>query len=96
MAFSNLRPYKIYPNWDFWFENKPSDNPGVCVDVADNNSAICQLSTPFFQRLKPKNVYNAQICYLVKLIVKPFWCLCGGRDSKKPYVSSAAYLRWFT
>jgi hypothetical protein len=18
---------KIYPNWDFWFENKPSDNP---------------------------------------------------------------------
>jgi hypothetical protein len=28
--------------------------------------------------------------------VKPFWCLCGGRDSKKPYVSSAAYLRWFT
>jgi hypothetical protein len=21
-------PPKIYPNWDFWFENKPSGNPG--------------------------------------------------------------------
>jgi hypothetical protein len=27
--FCNLRPPKIYPNWDFWFENKPSGNPGV-------------------------------------------------------------------
>jgi hypothetical protein len=24
---SNLRPSKIYPNWDFWFEKKPSGNP---------------------------------------------------------------------
>jgi hypothetical protein len=24
---SNLRTSKIYPNWDFWFENKPSGNP---------------------------------------------------------------------
>jgi hypothetical protein len=24
---SNLRPSKIYPNWDFWSENKPSGNP---------------------------------------------------------------------
>jgi hypothetical protein len=22
------RPSKLYPNWDFWFENKPSGNPG--------------------------------------------------------------------
>jgi hypothetical protein len=21
-------PQTIYPNWDFWFENKPSGNPG--------------------------------------------------------------------
>jgi hypothetical protein len=20
--------YKIYPSWDFWYENKPSGNPG--------------------------------------------------------------------
>jgi hypothetical protein len=26
--FSNLSPSKIYPNWDFWFENKPSGNLG--------------------------------------------------------------------
>jgi hypothetical protein len=29
--FSNLGPYKIYPKWDFWFEKKPSGNPGQCV-----------------------------------------------------------------
>jgi hypothetical protein len=23
----HTRPSKIYPNWDFWFENKPSGNP---------------------------------------------------------------------
>jgi hypothetical protein len=27
-AFSIIRPSKIYPNWYFWFENKPSGNPG--------------------------------------------------------------------
>jgi hypothetical protein len=27
LTFSHLRPSKIYPNWDFWFENKPSGNP---------------------------------------------------------------------
>jgi hypothetical protein len=26
-TFYNLRPSKIYPNWDFWFENKTSGNP---------------------------------------------------------------------
>jgi hypothetical protein len=25
---SNLKTSEIYPNWDFWFENKPSGNPG--------------------------------------------------------------------
>jgi hypothetical protein len=24
---SIARPFKIYPNWDFWFENMPSGNP---------------------------------------------------------------------
>jgi hypothetical protein len=35
-SFSILRPQKIYPNWDFGFENKPSGNPGhiviVCIE----------------------------------------------------------------
>jgi hypothetical protein len=22
------RPSKIFPNWDYWFENKPSGSPG--------------------------------------------------------------------
>jgi hypothetical protein len=25
--FSNLRPWKIFPNWDFGFKNEPSGNP---------------------------------------------------------------------
>jgi hypothetical protein len=24
---SSARPSKIFPNWDFWFENMPSGNP---------------------------------------------------------------------
>jgi hypothetical protein len=27
-TFSIPRPSKMYPNWDFWSENKPSGNPG--------------------------------------------------------------------
>jgi hypothetical protein len=30
---SNLRPSKIYPNWDFWFENKPSGNLALLSDM---------------------------------------------------------------
>jgi hypothetical protein len=25
----NSKASKIYPNWEFWFENKPSGNPGT-------------------------------------------------------------------
>jgi hypothetical protein len=25
----SARPSKIYPNWDFWFENKPSGNSAL-------------------------------------------------------------------
>jgi hypothetical protein len=31
---SKPRPSKIYPNWDFWFENKPSGNPASSASVA--------------------------------------------------------------
>jgi hypothetical protein len=30
-TISNLRPSKIYPNWDFWFDNKPSGSPARYV-----------------------------------------------------------------
>jgi hypothetical protein len=30
-TFSNASPSKIYPNYDFLFENIPSGNPGVAM-----------------------------------------------------------------
>jgi hypothetical protein len=46
-TFSNLRPSKIYPNWDFWFVKKPSGNPGFeagaekrCRSIATAFSSI--------------------------------------------------------
>jgi hypothetical protein len=32
--FSIAIPSKIYPNWDFWFENKPSGNTGLMLTTA--------------------------------------------------------------
>jgi hypothetical protein len=32
LTFSNQIPSKIYPNWYFWFEIKPSGNPGLYSD----------------------------------------------------------------
>jgi hypothetical protein len=29
---SIANPSKIYQNWDFWFESKPSGNPALCSD----------------------------------------------------------------
>jgi hypothetical protein len=29
--FSIPRLSKIFPNWDFWYENVPSGNPGMYV-----------------------------------------------------------------
>jgi hypothetical protein len=31
--FSIVRPSKIYPNWDFWFENIPSGNPACAREI---------------------------------------------------------------
>jgi hypothetical protein len=33
---SIARHSKIYPNWDFWFENKPSGNPVVDARAQKN------------------------------------------------------------
>jgi hypothetical protein len=36
-TYSIVRTFKkIYPNWDFWFESMPSDNPVyvyVCAEI---------------------------------------------------------------
>jgi hypothetical protein len=29
--FFNSKRFKIYPNWNFWFENRPSGNPGLII-----------------------------------------------------------------
>jgi hypothetical protein len=45
ITLSNLRPPKIYPNWDFWFENKPSGNPGL--QSAGGTRTGKQIRNPF-------------------------------------------------
>jgi surface antigen len=40
---SVARTSKIYPNWDFWFENKPSGNP----DGTSNGSVEIKTSFKF-------------------------------------------------
>jgi hypothetical protein len=34
-TFTIQRPSKIYTNWDFWFENKPSGKPGWRAGKSD-------------------------------------------------------------
>jgi hypothetical protein len=41
-SFSILRPSKINPNWDFWFENKPSGNPGVDIGPKLTLKIVCR------------------------------------------------------
>jgi hypothetical protein len=36
-TFSIPSHSKIYPNWDFWFENKPSGNPAL------EGGAVCEI-----------------------------------------------------
>jgi hypothetical protein len=38
-TFSIGKPFKVYPNWDFWFENKPSGNPAC--DMAMRARSDC-------------------------------------------------------
>jgi hypothetical protein len=52
-TFYILRPSKIYPNWDFWFENMPSGNPAwqayLCtVCLIEFAAIVCFLQKPLF------------------------------------------------
>jgi hypothetical protein len=42
LTFSIPRPSKIYPNWVFWFENKPSGNPGLGRLIEPIMRALCR------------------------------------------------------
>jgi hypothetical protein len=49
-------PPKIYPNWNFWFENIPSGNP-----VHDLNCGKSSPKSPTFEKLpKSKQSHNEQ------------------------------------
>jgi hypothetical protein len=37
-------PYKIYPNWDFWFENIPPGNPDAAT-AGDSATVIVSRET---------------------------------------------------
>jgi hypothetical protein len=38
IRFSIAKPSKIYPNWDFWFENKPSGNPDFDTETESKST----------------------------------------------------------
>jgi hypothetical protein len=39
----HAKPSKIYPNLDFWFENKPSGNPASSAAYLDNCGCVLQV-----------------------------------------------------
>jgi hypothetical protein len=41
--FSTPRPSKIFQNWDFWYENIPSGNPGKVFYVCCSTSISCRI-----------------------------------------------------
>jgi hypothetical protein len=54
-TLSNLRPSKIYPNWDFWFENKPSCNPAERRDYDCREKHFLSISN-YLPLLRPAPV----------------------------------------
>jgi hypothetical protein len=46
---SIARPSKIYPNWDFWFENIPSGNPGSLRAISDFSFSLPVLAKKTLQ-----------------------------------------------
>jgi hypothetical protein len=48
-AFSNLRPSKIYPNWFFLFQKKPSGNPAQnCQSVVSSGCLTVRATSSTF------------------------------------------------
>jgi hypothetical protein len=54
VTFSISRPSQIYPNWDFWFENIPSGNPGQQQQKKDNFQLDLDLSGNRLTTLVPE------------------------------------------
>jgi hypothetical protein len=67
--FSIQRPSNIDPNWDFWFENKPSGNPGFESDLKTKRKKmygvvlitlekLLKISGSFFRRKIKKKTFD--------------------------------------
>jgi hypothetical protein len=48
-TFSIPRSSKIYPNWDFWFEKKPSGNPALEAVFSREKFPNCTSARPFLR-----------------------------------------------
>jgi hypothetical protein len=48
---SIARPSKIYPNLDFWFENKPSGNPALMAEVSSDKTNVAAFHLQAYPRL---------------------------------------------
>jgi hypothetical protein len=61
-TFSNLWPSKIYPNWDFGFENKPSGNPGYVSSQTSLALSYFNACTKTFDALRSshKKVHQSE------------------------------------
>jgi hypothetical protein len=55
-------PPKIHPNWDFWYESKPSGNPGDLISIAVVN----------LTRINDKNIFEGM---LQSLQAVPSFCI---------------------
>jgi hypothetical protein len=85
-------PSKIYPNIDFWFENKPSGNPGAnpnfkhiiyfkvhCIPISERQQLEVKTRTDFFaiSELKLKHSHNSCINQrLSESLPRPLFSLC--------------------
>jgi hypothetical protein len=64
---SIARPSKIYPNLDFWFENKPSGNPAsecilqICKNHEKNSLTIVSKKEPFFKAKRFKSSWDSGV-----------------------------------
>jgi hypothetical protein len=73
------RPFKIYPNWDFWLKNKPSGKPGFDSSRRRNKSHRTQVSgycifEDFFLLLMECTIcpfVHLSICSFVHLSICP-------------------------
>jgi hypothetical protein len=72
-TFSNPRPSKVYPRWDFWFEHKPSGNPEVVshaksglkwdqIGVNFRPLDDCQLCAVFFKVTEAERIFRQLLC----------------------------------